>query len=86
MEQNRWQLQHAKNRLSELIERARQAPQIITQHGRETAVVLSLEQYEALKQPRRSFVAHLLGIPKGVPGDPEPDWERHDDPPRDVDL
>jgi toxin FitB len=44
-----WQLQHAKARLSEVIERAEtEGPQMITRHGAERAVVLSVEDYRAL--------------------------------------
>ena len=39
-----WQVQDAKTRLSEVIERARaEGPQTITRHGKERAVVLSIE-------------------------------------------
>jgi prevent-host-death family protein len=41
-----WQVQDAKTRISELIERARtEGPQTITRHGAERAVVLSIEDY-----------------------------------------
>lgn len=44
-----WELRHAKARLSDLIRRAASdGPQHITVHGRERAVVLSPEVYEAL--------------------------------------
>lgn len=47
-----WQLQTAKNRLSELVDRAgREGPQVITRHGKEAAVVLSFEAYQALTCP-----------------------------------
>jgi antitoxin Phd len=60
-----WQLQVAKARLSEIIERAReQGPQIITRHGAERAVVLSIEDYRAMAGSEAAFTAHLLGGPK----------------------
>jgi len=60
-----WQVQEAKARLSELIERARkQGPQIITRHGAERAVVLSIEDYRALAAREPDFKAHLLSGPK----------------------
>lgn len=60
-----WQIQHAKARLSELIERAREeGPQTITRHGAERAVVLSVEDYRALVERKPDFKAHLLGGPK----------------------
>jgi prevent-host-death family protein len=44
----RWQLQHAKARLSELIRRARsEGPQIITVHGKEEFVLIKREELEA---------------------------------------
>ena len=60
-----WQIQHAKARLSEVIERARsEGPQTITRHGAESAVVLSIEDYRALIAKRPDFKEYLLGGPK----------------------
>lgn len=60
-----WQIQQAKARLSELIERARsEGPQTITRHGKERAVVLSIEDYRALAAQRPDFKTYLLGGPK----------------------
>jgi len=60
-----WQVQEAKTRLSELIERARaEGPQTITRHGTERAVLLSIEDYRALAAHKPDFKAHLLGGPK----------------------
>lgn len=60
-----WQVQEAKTRLSELIERARaEGPQTITRHGMEHAVVLSIEDYRALAAHKPDFKAYLLGGPK----------------------
>ena len=60
-----WQVQQAKTRLSEVIERARtEGPQTITRHGAERAVVLSIEDYRALVARKPDFKAHLLGGPK----------------------
>ncbi|HMD65690.1 MAG TPA: type II toxin-antitoxin system Phd/YefM family antitoxin [Stellaceae bacterium] len=60
-----WQVQEAKTRLSELIERARtEGPQTITRHGAERAIVLSIEDYRALAANKPDFKAHLLGGPK----------------------
>ena len=60
-----WQVQQAKTRLSEVIERARtEGPQTITRHGAERAVLLSNEDYRALLAHRPDFRAHLLGGPK----------------------
>ncbi len=44
-----WQLQDAKNKLSEVISRAlTQGPQLITKHGEKTVVVVSYTEYEKL--------------------------------------
>ena len=60
-----WQIQHAKARLSEVIERARnEGPQTITRHGAERAVVLSIENYRALIAPRPDFREYMLSGPK----------------------
>jgi prevent-host-death family protein len=60
-----WQVQEAKTRLSELIEKAQtEGPQTITRHGTERAVLLSAKEYHALTARRPDFKAHLLGGPK----------------------
>jgi antitoxin Phd len=60
-----WPVQDAKTRLSEVIERARsEGPQTITRHGKERAVVLSIEDYRRLAARRPDFKAYLLGGPK----------------------
>ena len=44
-----WQLQEAKNKLSEVVDAALvEGPQLITRRGRETAIVLSYEDYRKL--------------------------------------
>lgn len=60
-----WQVQEAKTRLSELIEEAdKKGPQIITRHGSEHAVVLSIADYHALTDRRENLRDYLLGGPK----------------------
>jgi antitoxin Phd len=60
-----WQIQHAKARLSEVIERARrEGPQTITRHGAERAVVLSIEDYRVLLAQKPDFKEYLLSGPK----------------------
>jgi antitoxin Phd len=45
-----WQLQAAKQHLSELVERARgEGPQVVTKHGKAAVVVLSVEEYQRLR-------------------------------------
>jgi prevent-host-death family protein len=44
-----WQIQDAKNKLSEVIAQAiKQGPQLITRRGEKTAVVVSYAEYEKL--------------------------------------
>jgi prevent-host-death family protein len=44
-----WQLQEAKNKLSKVVDEAiHRGPQIITRHGVEVAIVLSLDEYRRL--------------------------------------
>jgi antitoxin Phd len=46
-----WQIQDAKNKLSEVIARAlAQGPQLITKHGEKTVVVISYAEYENLRK------------------------------------
>ena len=60
-----WQVQEAKTRLSEVIEEAHsRGPQIITRHGAERAVVLSIGDYRALVAHKPNLKEYLLGGPK----------------------
>ena len=60
-----WQLQEAKTQLSKLIDEAhKKGPQIITRHGTERAVVLSIEEFNALNANRPNLRDYLLGGPK----------------------
>jgi prevent-host-death family protein len=46
-----WQIQDAKNKLSEVISRAlKYGPQLITKHGEKTVVVISYIEYESLRK------------------------------------
>jgi prevent-host-death family protein len=47
----KWQLQEAKNRLSEVVKAAKNdGPQIITVHGKEEVAVVSMAELRKLKQ------------------------------------
>jgi prevent-host-death family protein len=63
-----WQLQTAKNRFSEVVDRAiSEGPQVVTRRGREAAVLVGIDRYRALvgeRRPARSFAEHLLSVPK----------------------
>ncbi|HEY3622635.1 MAG TPA: type II toxin-antitoxin system Phd/YefM family antitoxin [Roseiarcus sp.] len=59
-----WPLQDAKNRFSEVVQRARrEGPQTVTLRGERAAVVLSAADYDALVRDRPSLVDHLLSGP-----------------------
>lgn len=59
-----WQLQAAKQRFSELVERAqREGPQVVTKHGRETVVVVSVEEYRRLRGHEPSLVEFIRSAP-----------------------
>ena len=46
-----WQIQDAKNKLSEVIACAlRQGPQLITRHGEKTVVVVAYTEFEKLRK------------------------------------
>ena len=78
-----WQIQEVKARFSEVIAQARsEGPQMITRHGIERAVMLSIEDYRALAAARPDFRAHLLGGPKVE----DFTIERQRDTGRDIDL
>ncbi len=69
-----WQVQEAKNRFSELIDRAKkEGPQIVTRHGRPVAQVVALgsaaprqpaEKSDVLLPDQDDFLAFLLSVPK----------------------
>lgn len=79
-----WQLQDAKNRLSEVVRRAvAVGPQTITLHGKPAAVVVSYEEFKKTQEPRTPLVRFLAASPlKGVPLD----LRREEDEGRDVSL
>lgn len=80
-----WQLQEAKNKLSEVIGRAlREGPQVITRHGIEVAVVMPRAGYQKLTAPKTRLGDFLLASPLRKSGlmidrDSRPDL-------RDIDL
>jgi prevent-host-death family protein len=60
----RWQLQEAKQRFSELVRHAwADGPQVVTRHGEEVAVVVSIEEYRRLTDELPSFKDFLLAAP-----------------------
>jgi antitoxin Phd len=70
MDERVWQLQDAKNKFSELVERAAEGePQVVTKRGKRAAVLVSADEYARLKGRATGgpadFVQHLLTAPKG---------------------
>lgn len=61
---NIWQLQDAKSKLSELVDRAlTQGAQIITRRGRKAVVVLPYAEYERLTRGSGGLAKYLLSSP-----------------------
>lgn len=80
----RWQVQEAKQRLSELLKSAHEnGPQVITRHGEEIAVVLDMQEYRRLRGTQITFKDLLTSGPLDVP---ELDLQRSDEPSRVVEL
>ena len=78
-----WQVQEAKSRFSEVLEKAQtEGPQTITKHGKETAVVMSVDEYRRLVGPKRTLIDLLMGGPKFDDFELPP---REIDPPREFD-
>jgi prevent-host-death family protein len=67
-----WRLQDAKAQFSELVDNAlRGVPQHVTRRGKQAVVVLSEQDFEALRhsagsraKPTMNLVEHLLAMPK----------------------
>ena len=59
-----WQLQEAKNKLSEVVDEAIDGgPQIITRRGEEVAIVISSEHYRQLTTRHESLTAFFRASP-----------------------
>ncbi len=53
-----------KNKFSELVTNAAKGePQVITKNGRETAVIISIDDYRRLSTPKESLSEFLLNSP-----------------------
>jgi antitoxin Phd len=77
-----WQLQEAKAKFSELVQKAiEEGPQTVTRRGKPSVVVLSAEQFELMKKRQISLKDLLRSAPWH-----ELEIERDKSPPRDVDL
>ncbi len=79
-----WQLQEAKNRLSQVVNSAlHDGPQTITLRGKPAAVVVSFEEYRQLTLPRTGLSQFFRQSPLH---DVELDLGRSADLPREVEL
>lgn len=64
MNRKRWQLQEAKNQLSQLVEAAMTVqPQVITRHGKDAVVVVSMAEWNRIAPRRRKLVEVLRECP-----------------------
>jgi prevent-host-death family protein len=79
-----WQLQEAKNRFSEVVNKAlTEGPQTVTRHGEEIVVILSKAEYNQLKKSQLNLVEFFRQSPLvGI----ELDLERDTSLPRDINL
>lgn len=60
-----WQVQDAKARFSELLERSlAEGPQIVTRRGVETVVLVPIDQWRRLEQQAKPYVKDLLLAPE----------------------
>lgn len=84
MNNNLWQLQNAKSKFSELVERAlSHGTQIITRRGKKTVVVMPFDEYERLTSHTGSLTHFLLSSPLA---NTELQIERDPGLPRDIEL
>ncbi|MFO8112671.1 MAG: type II toxin-antitoxin system Phd/YefM family antitoxin [Desulfosalsimonadaceae bacterium] len=59
-----WQLQEAKNKFSKLVEKAQhEGPQFVTKHGKESIVVLSVEEYKKIIKPKSNLFQFIQASP-----------------------
>jgi prevent-host-death family protein len=82
-----WPLQDAKNRLSELVGKARrEGPQTVTLRGARAAVIVSAEDYDRLTAAQPTLADHLLTGPIWDDAFVDEVNSRSPSGPRDVDL
>ena len=63
-----WALQDAKNRFSEVVDRALQdGPQTVSRHGRNTVVVVAVDDFKRMAKTKGSLVEFMRNSPlKGL--------------------
>ena len=82
-----WQVNQARSHLSEVLDQAdSEGPQVITHHGKERAVVLSIASFRSLKpvEEKPDLISFLLSSPKFDWGDALERDHSSDD--REIDL
>lgn len=61
---NVWQLQEAKNKFSNLVDKARHdGPQVVTRHGKESVVIIAIEDYQKLNRPTSDLISFFKKSP-----------------------
>ncbi|MDA8160457.1 MAG: type II toxin-antitoxin system Phd/YefM family antitoxin [Desulfobacteraceae bacterium] len=61
---NVWQLQEAKNKFSNLVDKARHdGPQVVTKHGKESVVIIAIEDYQKLNKPTSDLISFFKKSP-----------------------
>ncbi len=84
MKNNTWQLQDAKSKFSQLVEKAMQnEPQFVTRHGNNAVVILSYEEYKKITKPQTDLVTFFKNSPLM---EVELDISRNKDLPKEIEL
>lgn len=84
MIENHWQLQDAKNKFSNLVDKAQHnGPQVVTKHGKDAVVVLSIDEYKKLTKPKTNLVKFFQSSPLAKE---DLDLTRSKETPRDIEL
>jgi len=81
---NVWQLQEAKNKFSNLVDKARhEGPQVVTKHGKESVVIIAIEDYQKLNKPTSDLISFFKKSPLS---DIDLDLTRDKSSSRDIEL
>ncbi|MFP4549133.1 MAG: type II toxin-antitoxin system Phd/YefM family antitoxin [Fidelibacterota bacterium] len=81
---NAWQLQEAKAKFSKVINEAIQhGPQVITKHGVEKVLLISVEDYRKINKPKQKLSTFFNNSPLN---NVDLDITRATDIPREIDL
>lgn len=61
---NTWQFQEAKNKLSEVANRAlTEGPQLVTRHGRPEFYIIDAKKFDEDKKPKMTLIEALVNSP-----------------------